>query len=44
MDANIAFTLVVGLPLVVIGAYMGSAIRPVWVCRVCSAMVDRDGD
>ena len=37
-------SLVVGLPLVVIGAYMGSAVRSVWLCRVCSAMVDRDGN
>ena len=36
-------SLVVGLPLVVIGAYMGSATRSVWVCRLCAAMVDRDG-
>ncbi len=37
-------SLVIGLPLVVIGAYMGSAARHVWVCRLCAAMVDRDGN
>ena len=37
-------SLVIGLPLVVIGAYMGSATRLVWVCRQCTAMVDRDGN
>ena len=37
-------SLVIGLPLVVIGAYMGCATRPVWVCRLCTAMVDRDGN
>lgn len=35
-------SLVVGLPLVVLGAYMGSSSRSVWVCRLCAAMVDRD--
>jgi hypothetical protein len=37
-------SLVVGLPFVVIGAYLGSATRSVWVCRLCAAMVDRDGN
>jgi len=36
--------LVIGLPLVAIGAYMGSATRHVWVCPACAAMVDRDGN
>ena len=36
------FMLFVGLPLVVIGAYMGIASRPVWVCAGCAAVVDRD--
>jgi len=36
------FMLFVGLPLVVIVAYMGIAARPVWVCAGCAAVVDRD--
>jgi len=36
--------LVIGLPLVAIGAYMGSSTRHVWVCPACAAMVDRDGN
>ena len=34
----------VGLPLVAFGAYMGRANRSVWVCRLCAAMADRDGN
>jgi len=37
-------SLVVGLPLVAFGAYMGRANRSVWVCRLCAAMVDRNGN
>jgi len=35
--------LLVGLPLVVIGAYMAVARRSVWLCRECGAVVDRHG-
>jgi hypothetical protein len=38
------FVLFVGLPLVVIGAYMGIASRAVWTCLSCGAVVDRHGD
>ncbi len=36
-------SLLLGLPMVVIGAYMGAASRPVWICRACGAVVDRFG-
>ncbi len=32
-----------GLPMVVIGAYMGVASRSVWTCEACGAVVDRIG-
>lgn len=32
-----------GLPLVVIGAYLAVAIRSVWTCGECGAVVDRHG-
>ncbi len=34
-------SLLLGLPLVVIGAYMGVANRTAWVCRTCGVVVDR---
>ncbi len=36
-------SLLLGLPMVVIGAYMGAANRAVWMCRACGAVVDRIG-
>lgn len=42
--SSASLSLVVGLPLVAFGAYMGRANRSVWVCRLCAAMVDRDGN
>jgi ABC-type phosphate transport system permease subunit len=36
-------SLLLGLPMVVIGAYMGAANRAVWTCRACGAVVDRIG-
>lgn len=35
--------LLIGLPLVVIGAYMAVASRSVWTCQECGAVVDRHG-
>ena len=35
--------LLLGLPLVVIGAYMAVARRSTWTCQECGAMVDRHG-
>jgi hypothetical protein len=35
------FVLLLGLPLVVIGAYMTLASRSVWICQECGAVVDR---
>ncbi len=32
-----------GLPLVVIGAYLAVASRSVWACGECGAVVDRNG-
>ncbi len=37
-------SLLLGLPMVVIGAYMGAANRAVWMCRACGAVVDRIGN
>ncbi len=34
-------SLLLGLPMAVIGAYMGAANRAVWMCRACGAVVDR---
>ena len=34
-------SLLLGLPMVIIGAYMGAANRAVWTCRACGAVVDR---
>ena len=34
-------SLLLGLPMVVIGAYMGAANRAVWTCQACGAVVDR---
>ena len=36
-------SLLLGLPLVVIGAYMATATRSVWTCDACGAVVDRHG-
>ncbi len=36
------FTLVVGMPIVVVGAYLSVASRSVWGCRACGALVDRN--
>jgi hypothetical protein len=33
--------LLLGLPMVVIGAYMAVASRAVWTCRACRAVVER---
>ena len=30
-----------GLPIVVIGAYMGAASRSVWMCKSCGTVVER---
>ena len=40
---SLFMSLLLGLPMVVIGAYMGAASRPVWMCRACGAVVDRFG-
>ena len=37
------FMLLLGLPLVVIGAYLAVASRSVWACGECGAVVDRNG-
>ncbi len=34
-------SLLLGMPMVIIGAYMGAANRAVWSCRTCGAVVDR---
>ncbi len=34
-------SLLLGVPMAVIGAYMGAANRSVWVCRSCGTVVDR---
>lgn len=34
-------SLLLGLPMVVIGTYMSVANRAVWMCRACGAVVDR---
>lgn len=40
-----SFALVLlGLPMVVIGAYMASTSRPVWTCQACGVVVDRHGN
>jgi hypothetical protein len=36
-------SLLLGVPMAVIGAYMGAANRNVWVCRACGTVVDRIG-
>ena len=36
-------SLLIGLPMVVIGAYIGAANRAVLACRACGAVVDRIG-
>jgi hypothetical protein len=36
-------SLLLGVPMAVIGAYMGAANRNVWVCRSCGTVVDRIG-
>jgi len=36
------FALLIGLPLVAVGAYMGVASRAVWICPACAAVVDRN--
>ena len=36
-------SLMLGVPMAVIGAYMGAANRNVWVCRACGTVVDRIG-
>ena len=35
--------LLLGLPMMVIGAYMTVTSRSVWRCRACGVVVDRDG-
>lgn len=40
---SIFVSLLVGLPMVVIGAYMAVASRSVWNCQACGAVVDRNG-
>lgn len=35
--------LLLGLPMVVIGAYMTVTSRSVWMCRACGVVVDRHG-
>jgi len=40
---SVFFMLLLGLPVVVIGAYMAVASRSVWTCRGCGAVVDRHG-
>ncbi len=40
---SIFMLLLLGLPMVVIGAYMGVASRSVWTCPACRAVVDRNG-
>lgn len=32
-----------GLPMVIIGAYMSVASKPVWTCKGCGVVVDRYG-
>ncbi len=34
-------SLLLGMPMVIIGAYMGAANRAVWTCQTCGAVVDR---
>ncbi len=43
LGLSLFMSLLLGLPMVVIGAYMGAASRPVWMCRGCRAVVDRTG-
>ncbi|TET32575.1 MAG: hypothetical protein E3J72_19455 [Planctomycetota bacterium] len=38
---SIFMSLLLGLPLVVIGAYLGIVSRAVWMCRACGAVVER---
>ncbi|MHC4662683.1 MAG: hypothetical protein ACYS8W_13460 [Planctomycetota bacterium] len=38
---SVFMSLLLGLPLVVIGAYLGVASRAVWMCQACGALVDR---
>ena len=40
---SLFMSLLLGLPMVMIGAYMGVANRTVWMCRACGAVVDRIG-
>lgn len=40
---SLFMSLVLGLPMVVIGAYLGLASRSVWTCWTCGAVVDRIG-
>ena len=40
---SILVSLLFGLPMVMIGAYMGVANRVVWTCRGCGVVVDRIG-
>ncbi len=42
MMLSIFMLLILGLPMVVIGAYMVVASRSVWTCPGCRAMVDRN--
>ncbi len=40
---SLFMSLLLGLPMVMIGAYMGAANRAVWMCPACGAVVDRIG-
>ncbi len=40
---SLFMSLLLGLPMVVMGAYMGVANRVVWTCRACGVVVDRVG-
>ena len=40
---SLFMSLLLGLPMVMIGAYMSAANRAVWMCRACGAVVDRIG-
>ena len=35
--------LLLGLPMAVIGAYMAVTSRPVWICRACGVVAERNG-
>jgi uncharacterized SAM-binding protein YcdF (DUF218 family) len=37
------FPLLLGIPLLLLGLYMASATRRLWVCRSCGAAIERQG-